>query len=308
MYASILVALSLVLSPAPGVCRAAPPPAPTAVRSDLLPPPPGPRPQPDAPKRLEPVAVIAVDTSAAGEEGEVLGQRLVGKAEAEMQAINVGKGEGDALPRLVITVSALAGDSLGWSYTIEINHADKAPIPGGSFRGQCVDCTENELVDRVGNDTRSLLPQLHAYIANFNAQIDAEQKRRADEERRRKEEEEQRKRESGGRGRDSGPGAADVSPMHPLCKAGIGLMAGGVVAAGVGLGLMLSPDKYDPSAAWEGTTTRPPGYAALGVGGAALLTGVALFVVGHRRSRAPRTTLAPAMQRGAVGLMWTGRF
>ena len=311
MYATILVALSLVLSPAPAFCRAAPASSQAAVRSDLLPPPPGPRPQSPLPKRLEPLAVIAVDTSTAGEEAEVLDKRLNAKVEAEMTAINVAKGEGDEPPRIIIKVSALGGDQLGWSYAIDINHADKTPIPGGSFRGQCVDCTENELVDRVGNDTRSLLPQLHAYIANYNAQIDAEQRRRDDDDRRRKaaEDEERRKREQGGRRGSSASGDVGATPMDPLCKAGIGALAVGVVGAGLGVGLALSPDRQpDPNIGYELRSTKIPGYVALGVGGAAIIAGVALLVLGNRRAHAPRTTLAPAAGRGGAMLVWSGRF
>lgn len=313
MYASILVALSLVLSPAPGVCRAAPPPKPEA-----SPEPTGPGKPPEfspLPAKLESRAAIVVDTSAAGEEGEVVQQRIRSKAEAEMQALALLIGDAPALPQVVTRISALGGDAIGWSYTIDINHATQNPIPGGSFVGECQDCTENELVDRVAGDVRSLLPRLRAYIVDHNAQVDAEAKRR--DEALKRWEEEQRSRKP--KGPEPASGGADVMPMHPLCKVGIGLMAGGVVGAGVGIGLVVNPDRFgtgascgepsaDPLACSEGRSTHLPGFVALGVGGAALAAGIALFVVGHRKSRAPQTALVPTFGAGVVGLQWSGRF
>lgn len=315
MYASILVALSLVLSPAPGVCRSAP--QPTQSERVLLPPGPGPRPQPKQPekpkrKKLESIAAVTIDVAAAGEEGPVLDQRLRGKTEAEMTAVHILQGQGAELPQVIIKLLALGGDEIGWTYTIDINHAEQAPIPGGSFRGECRDCTENELVDRVAGDVRSLLPRLRAYIIDFNAMVDRENTVVEPE-----------PPTGGGAGAGattpppSGAPQADVSPFHPLCKVGIGMMAAGVVGVGVGVGLVVTPDKFaddcgspdaDPLACVEGRSTRLPGFVALGVGGAVALAGVALFVVGHRKARAPRTALVPTFAPGMVGLRWSARF
>lgn len=316
MYASILVALSLVLSPAQGVCRAAPPPKPVVKETS------GPDKPPDAPPlpaKLESRAAILIDTSTAGEEGEVVKQRVRSKTEAELQALALLVGDTPGLPEVVVKIAALGGDALGWSYTIDINHAEQKPITGGSFAGECQDCTENELVDRVSGDVRSLLPRLRAYIVDHNARVDAEAKRR-DEEMKRWEEQ-QRARQAQAGATAGGSDGADVAPMHPLCKAGIGLMAGGVVGAGVGIGLVANPDRFDTagvcdgssavadmSACYEGRSTKLPGYVALGVGGAALIAGVALFVVGHRKTRAPQTALVPTFGAGVVGLQWSGRF
>ncbi len=314
MYASILVALSLVLSPAQGVCRAAPPP-----KAEVAAEPVGdhkPPEFPPLPAKLESRATIVLDTAAAGEEGELVQQRIRSKAEAEMQALALLIGDAPALPQVVTKISALGGDALGWSYTIDINHAEQNPIPGGSFAGECRDCTENELVDRVAGDVRSLLPRLRAYIVDHNAQVDGEARRR--DETMRRWEEEQKARAP--KATEPSRPASDVPPMHPLCKAGIGLMAGGVVGVGLGVGLAVikdygfgtldncgSPDAAATACA-QGRSTHLPGYVALGVGGALLVTGVALFVVGHRKTRSPNAAIAPAFGPGLVGLQWSGRF
>jgi hypothetical protein len=312
MYASILVALSLVLSPAPGVCRSAPA-QPEAAAPPLLPPEPGPRPQPKQPerKKLDSVAAVAIDVSAAGGEGPVLDQRVRGKTEAELTALHIMQGQGADIPQVVIKLTELGGDEIGWSYTIDINHADQVPIPGGSFRGECKDCTENELVDRVAGDVRSLLPRLRAYIVDYNAKIDAENARN--------QQTHPTPVEDKNKGVEPGPrvGPSDAGAFNPLCKVGIGMMAVGVVGIGAGVTMAVMPDRYgdacgspdaDPLACTEGKSTKLPGYVALGLGGALAIAGVALFVVGNRQSKQPRTALVPAFGGGMLGLRWSARF
>lgn len=311
MYASTLVALSLVLSPAPGVCRSAPPSAQPQEERVLLPPPPNrpaePAPAQPARQKLEFRAALVLDTSSLGEEGQVLGQRIRSKTEPELRNLNLQQGEGPELPVVKIKVSPLPNDDLGWGYTIDINHAEQTPITGGSLVGDCKECTESELVDRVAGDTRSILPKLRAYIVDYNARIDAEAKHAASG--------------GGGGGGAAGPdagktiaptpvGPSEPSGMHPMCKAGIGLMAGGVVVLGVGIGLAVKPDSQpDAEIGWELRSTKVPGYVALGIGGAAAIAGAVLFALGHRRSQAPRATaLVPSFGPGGAGLVWTGRF
>lgn len=314
MYASILVALSLVLSPAPGVCRSAP--AQPEAAAPLLPPGPGPRPEvkPQLParKKLDSVAAVTIDVTAAGEEGPVLDQRVRGKTEAELTALHILQGQGADIPQLMIKLTELGGDEIGWSYTIDINHADQVPIPGGSFRGECKDCTENELVDRVAGDVRSLLPRLRAYIVDYNAKIDAESNRP-------QQTTTTTPPENTNKGVEPGPtvGPSDAGAFHPLCKVGIGMMAVGVVGLGAGVTMAVMPDRYgdacgspdaDPLACAEGKSTKLPGYVALGVGGALAIAGVALFVVGNRQSKQPRTALVPSFGPGMLGLRWSARF
>jgi hypothetical protein len=304
MYASILVALSLVLSPAPGVCRSAPP-QPAQPGRILLPPGPGPRPAPAVPKRerLPASAAVAIDTSAAGEEGELMNPRVRAQVADAMKAFNISEGKGAELPQVGIKVSALGGDAIGWSYSIDIRHGGDQPISGGSVRGDCVDCLEKELVEKVGNDARLALQQLRVYIDDYNAKVDADNAKAAQAA--------EQQPESPAPADPAAPASAPAGEgaMDPLCKVGIGLMAAGVIGVGVGVGLAVAPDRQpDPNIGYELRSTTLPGYVTLGVGGVAAIAGVALFVVGHRRSRAPQTALAPSFGAGAVGLQWSGRF
>lgn len=310
MYASILVALSLVLSPAPGVCRSAPPsPSPTQPDRLLLPPGPGPRPAPaPAAKRdaLAPTAAIAIDTATAGEEGELMRPRIKTMVAEAMKAFNIAEGQGEALPQVEIKVSELGEDAIGWSYSIDVRHGSDQAISGGSVRGQCADCLEKELVEKVGNDARLALQQLRVYIDDYNAQVEADNEAVAKAA--------AAGTNAGGAGQGAAPASnqasdVDAPPMHSLCKAGIGLMAGGVIGVGVGIGLALMPDRQiSPAVGYEFRSTALPGYVTLGIGGAAALAGVVLFVVGHRKSRAPNTALVPSFGGGMAGLQWSGRF
>ncbi len=87
------------------------------------------------------------------------------------------------------------------------------------------------------------------------------------------------------------------------------LLAVGIAGAAVGVVLVILPPKVDVDAPLYETTTRPPGFAVLGVGAAALVTGVVMLVVDRRRARRSRATaLLPAMGPGHAGLVWMGRF
>ncbi|MDC0671182.1 hypothetical protein [Nannocystis radixulma] len=305
MYASILVALSLVLSPAPGVCRSAPP-QPAEPGRVLLPPGPRgvPKPPPAKRERLAASASVAIDTSAAGEEGQLMNPRISARVVDAMKAFNITEGKDPGLPQVAIKVSELGADAIGWHYTIDVRHGSDQAISGGSLRGDCVDCIEKELVEKVGTDARLALQQLRVYIDEYNAKVDADNKQA---------EAAAEPTPAGGGTAETAPvGAApgtETPPMHPLCKAGIGLMAGGVIGLGVGIGLAVLPDRQiDPDIGYELRSTKLPGYVTLGIGGAAALAGVALFIVGHRKSRAPQTALVPSFGAGMLGLQWSGRF
>ena len=306
MYASILVALSLVLSPAPGVCRSAPS-QPAQAERVLLPPASRgvPKPPPAKRERLAASASVAIDTAAAGEEGQLMNPRIQARVVDAMKAFNITEGKDAGLPKVAIKVSELGGDAIGWSYTIDVRHGSDQTISGGSLRGECVDCIEKELVEKVGTDARLALQQLRVYIDEYNAKVDADNKQA---EAAATSATPDTAATPGGPAAVTGPGV-DGSPMHPLCKAGIGLMAAGVVGIGVGIGLAVLPDRQlDPNIGYEFRSTTLPGYVTLGIGGAAALAGVALFVVGHRKSRASQTALVPSFGAGVVGLQWSGRF
>jgi hypothetical protein len=78
------------------------------------------------------------------------------------------------------------------------------------------------------------------------------------------------------------------------------------LAIGIGLAAN-SPKQDDPKNGFELTSTRPVGSALLGVGGAALVTGIVLFVIDRKR-QAQRTAIAPLWGPDFAGVSWSGRF
>ena len=288
--------------------------------------------------RLEPRVVLQIDTKALGSDGEGVGNRLRGQAEREIQGFDLMLGTDAAkdLPVVIIKIVPLPGEDEGFSYTIDINHAAEAPIKDGSSVGECKLCIESELLEKVAGSTRALMPKLRGYITDFNnrpckpvCKSDADCNGNAEGPRcnletgacfRPKPECEK---DSDCAGNIHGPVCHKVikacvkgpdvvakpteTGMNTKQKAGIGLMVAGAVGVGVGIGLVVrKPSPTDTYEAWSTLQTQKPGYAVLAVGGAALVTGVVLFVLG-RRDRG-RSQVTPVAGTNTWGLVWSGRF
>jgi hypothetical protein len=296
-------------------------------------------PAPTCPK-LEPRVALDIDTKALGSDAEGVANRLRGQAEREIRGYDLmlATPESKNLPVVIIKIVPLPGEDEGFSYTIDINHADQAPIKDGSSVGECKLCIESELLEKVAGSTRALMPKLRAYITDYNNRPCPVEKPVC-------------KKDADCNGDANGPrcnletGACFRPPpecdkdddckgnVHgPIChkvikacvkgkdappppptgmngkqKAGIGLMVAGALGAGVGIGLVArKPTPTDTYTAWETLETQKPGYAVLAVGGAALVTGVVLFVLG-RRDRT-RSQVTPVAAANNWGLVWSGRF
>jgi len=102
---------------------------------------------------------------------------------------------------------------------------------------------------------------------------------------------------------------SDRAPLGTLGKVGIGLSVAGAVGLATGLGLALAPDRVQSgSGGRTGVTTRPPGYALLGTGGAVLVTGIVLVALDRVRARRRAVALVPSVGAGGGLLVVTGRF
>jgi hypothetical protein len=292
-------------------------------------------------KKLDFRAAVQIDASALGDDAQGVSTRLRGKAEQELQRNDIMLAGADAkdLPVMVVKVVPLPGEDEGFSYTIDINHADHNPIKDGSSVGECPLCTESELLEKVVGSTRALLPKLRAYVTDFNNKPCGGPQQQCSS-------------NADCAGNPAGPvcnaatrscvqgesvGICRVdadcksSPVGPLCreqggamrcvaaearppaglngkqKAGIGMMVLGAVGVGVGVGLVVrKPTAIEPYMAWETRETQKPGYAALAVGGAALITGVTLFLLGRRQQS--KSAVGPMAGAGTYGLSWSHRF
>ena len=106
----------------------------------------------------------------------------------------------------------------------------------------------------------------------------------------------------------------DPSPKAPLAtmgKAGIGLLAGGVVVAGVGAGLLSQGRKLDEQDGQPlertGRDYRPPGIAVLVSGGALIVAGAVMLGL-DRKNAAKRKEALVRVLPGLNGMTIMGRF
>ncbi|MCA9660015.1 MAG: hypothetical protein KC486_16850, partial [Myxococcales bacterium] len=151
---------------------------------------------------------------------------------------------------------------------------------------QCTLCTEGETVERARIEVGRLIPFVRDH-ARAEAEASEAQARAG--------------------GDETGPAATptdDRRGLAPMSKAGVALLVAGAAGLGLGLGLALRQPTVKPEMPLELTDTRVPGYVALGVGGALMVTGVALLVAGQRRARTRAVSFAPT----PGGALLYGRF
>ena len=223
-------------------------------------------------------AGLEIDASAAGPAGPVLMSRLdeLGNLELRRAEILPRRTGEDPVIRVRIEVRGDEGDT----YAIFSELAVRGATVEGSLREiVCSLCTESEAVERARSELRRLVPFVRA---RFRA------------------------------ARTAPPPAAPLAPprgrkLGTPGKLGVGLLAGGTLVFGTGLGLALAQPRPDPDDPLREINTRPAGYALLGVGAAALVSGAVLLVIDRR---APRrvTHAAPLLAPGVAGLQLVGRF
>lgn len=305
-----------------------------------------PAPAANCPK-LEVRAAVQIDTAALTDDAAGVGTRMRGKVEQAVQSFDVLLGDDVAkLPVIVIKVAPIPNDE-GFSFTVDINHDTHKPIKDGSSFGECKLCTESELLEKVAGSTRALMPKLRGYITDFNNQpcgappAECEADAQCKDPNRPVCHRTEKRCVADLRGGCSSDADCAKSPVGPFCapeshkcvasleqpqagmngkqKAGIGLMIAGALGAGIGVGLVVNKPKVpDPMVAWETRETQKPGFAVLAVGGAALITGVVLFVLGRRQASKKLSQFAPMVPTGSLtgqgagagvyGLSWSGRF
>ncbi len=231
-------------------------------------------------------AGLEVDTSAAGPSGPVMLSRIeeLGNLELRRAEILPRRAAEDPVIRVRVEVRGSEGDT----YAIFSELAVAGDTLAGSAREVvCSLCTEGEAVERARGELLRLVPFVRArFRANRNPTT---------------------------RPSDT-TGPADPPPPPPpdrrlgkLGKAGIGVLAGGVVLLGAGIGLAVPEPRPNPDMPLDATSTRPAGYALIGVGAAALVSGAVLLALDRRKVRRV-AHLAPLFHPATAGLQLVGRF
>lgn len=254
-----------------------------------------------------PTEQLEVDTEALDRDARTPVKRRI--REGVAQAVRLfqeyaGKGL-DPGAKIRVRVSPLAGDDIGYRITVEGLLGDRL-VDGSPPPALCSACTETEMVDKVVEQVGLLLPKLQP--------------------------EEQPPPQAAENGiEDHSPDNDLVEPdgddaaepdakPHPklgaVGKAGIAALAVGAVGVGVGLGLGLREDTWDAESGHADNagsvgyrSTKTPGWAVLGVGGALLVTGTVLLVYDVRRGKkSRRTAIAPYLDEHGAGLAVLRRF
>ncbi|MCH9685602.1 MAG: hypothetical protein K0V04_29495 [Deltaproteobacteria bacterium] len=243
---------------------------------------------------------VFVEAQDLGDSGPALAGRANRAAADSIVAAGVAHTDAPAGPELRIVLSAR--DDGGYRLDYQIVYEGK-PVDQGQGSSECQLCTENELIAHVEALSREVAPHL---IVPEPEPVDPP--------------------------KDDPPvvvgpavgGTDDVDrpPLKALGKAGIGVLVVGVVAAGVGAGLVIRKPQHfrEPSRATELTTTRPIGWAMLGSGVAVAVVGGVMLAVDLRRNKSKNTAaesspepkaeaaLHPWVGAGSGGLSLRGRF
>lgn len=242
-------------------------------------------------------ASVEIDTSDIGEEGPVIKRRTRERTDVVLRAAGVLPARPDAGdPVIFVDVNELTGASPGYECEVWISHLGR--VVGERRRVECTLCTESEIVQRVESTVGELVPLLPA-----EAEAEAEPTDPPPTE-----ETTPPTETSGSDPTTTTETDGDRKGLGGMGKAGIGLIAVGVAGAAAGAVMVALPPKVDQDDPLYEITYRPPGYATLAVGGAALVTGIVLLVVDRRRARTRTTALVPTLGPSTAGLSWSGRF
>lgn len=239
-----------------------------------------------APTEVVARASLEIDTTTAGPSGPIIHSRLDELGNRQLRRAEVLPGRGARDPWIKITVRAVAGDEPGFVIS-SVLYADGQPVAESAHEGECRLCTEGEAVERATAEVERLVPFVREHAQTQQQKVEqAEQPKPQPEPQ---------------------PDVPEARPLGARGKAGIFLLALGGVGVGVGTGLALLEPRPDPKMPLNEIRTQVPGFAAIGVGAALVITGAVLVAL-DRRPPPRKTSLAPALAPGGAGVVFFGRF
>jgi hypothetical protein len=231
---------------------------------------------------------VEVDTSQVGESGPVIQRRVRERSDVILRRDGVLPARPGQDPVVWVTVYELRDEEPGYAFELRAQRGDDDLLHTERF--ECRLCTETELVGEVEIRLDSLVGKLGAQTESTR---DATS------------EDEPVLTEPPPPHVDSVPLERDAG-LGAMGKVGIAGLATGVVGLGVGIGLASKKDVPQRDAR-NVTTTKPPGYALIGIGAGLAIAGAVLLAID--RKRASRTTaFAPWVGPAGAGLTVGGRF
>jgi hypothetical protein len=220
-------------------------------------------------------ATLEVDAANAGEGHDVIERRVEERGAVVLRDAGVLPAQSRNDPMIHVTISEVGTQDPGYRYRVAI-----AAEHGWSAEGTCQLCTEGELVQKVEATLAEAASHLPRHEAAPVPPPSAATKPTKSDRR-----------------------SANLGKMG---KAGIGLLVSGALVTSIGIGLAVAQPRVKDDTPLEKTTTRPPGYALVGIGAATLITGAILLSVDRTKVR--RTAVAPTFGPGTAGVVWSGRF
>jgi hypothetical protein len=231
---------------------------------------------------------VEVDTSQVGESGPVIQRRVRERSDVILRREGVLPARPGQDPVVWVTVFELREEEPGYAFELRAQRGDDDLLHTERF--ECRLCTETELVSEVEI-------RLDSFVGELGVQAESTHDATS--------EDEPALTEPPAPHVESVPYQRDAG-LGTMGKVGIAGLATGVVGLGVGIGLASKKDVPQRDAR-NLTTTKPPGYALIGIGAALAITGAVLLVVD--RKRASRTTaFAPWVGPVGAGLTLEGRF
>ncbi len=238
-------------------------------------------------------ATVRVDTRAVEDGASVIERRILERSSIVLRSAQVLPAESPTDPILMVRVQESKGDDPGYTFTIEIRVADV--VQGEPLDVECRLCTEGELVERVEDALASLLDELP------ESKADATTRREPEDEPKTRPPAEPSPSDSVD---ERPPPPERPSTLGGKGKAGVALLVLGAASVATGAGLAAVPPSTRADMPLEKTTTHPPGYVLLGIGGASLIAGGVLLALDRKAARSRSIALVPS----GAGAMLVGRF
>jgi hypothetical protein len=231
-------------------------------------------------------ASVVVDATATGDVGPVLRRRVQERADVLLRRNDVLPARNPDDTTVSVTVHEATGKDPGFEFTLAVTSSGARV--GDVISAKCELCTESELVDAVESKLEGVIAELEppkaaeAPADDPVAPLTRQQDPPVDQDRRK----------IGGKG-----------------IAGAVLLAGGAAGIIVGGTLAALPDKPKVDEPLFEKTTKPPGFALLGVGvGLAIAGGVLIAVDLTQRKKKRRAALSPSFGRDHVAATVTLQF
>lgn len=231
-------------------------------------------------------ASLEIDTTSAGPAGPVIFSRLDELGSRELRRAEVLPGRSRKDPVIKIVVTEIGGDQPGYAITSALTVEGEA-VADSEHATECRLCTEGEAVERATSEIERLVPLVREQA---RARRKLEQKP-----------------PPAPPPKIVEPEPVGPKPLGAKGKAGIGLLAGGAVALGVGIGLAVREPTPDPKDPLREISTRGAGFAVLGVGAAAAITGAVLLGL-DRRAAQRRVTWTPGLSPWSATIVLAGSF